>query len=122
MYGCNLWSQLSKIVYGAEDVKGVQKAGLKPHPKATIYGGIMADKSAALLRDFLKKKKIKKPPQNGGNCSVVMYIVIAGNLRSLLTFFPSSSTYSTLSPSWVLYQGLKRERTSSEVSSLVIKP
>ena len=56
--GAIYWSQLSKIVYGAEDVKrGYQKAGLKPHPKAIIYGGIMADKSAALLKRFFKKRR-----------------------------------------------------------------
>ena len=56
--GAIYWSQLSKIVYGAEDVRrGYQKAGLKPHPKAIIYGGIMADKSAALLKRFFKNRR-----------------------------------------------------------------
>ena len=56
--GAIYWSQLSKIVYGAEDVKrGYQQAGLEPHPKAIIYGGIMADKSAALLNRFFKSRR-----------------------------------------------------------------
>ena len=56
--GAIYWSQLSKIVYGAEDVRrGYLKAGLEPHPKAIIYGGIMADKSAALLNRFFKSRR-----------------------------------------------------------------
>ncbi len=56
--GAIYWSQLSKIMFGAEDEKrGYQQAHLVVHPKATIDGGIMADDSAALLQKFFKKKR-----------------------------------------------------------------
>lgn len=56
--GAIYWSQLSKIVFGAEDKKrGYQQAQLNPHPKATVYGGIMADEAAALIQGFFQKKR-----------------------------------------------------------------
>ena len=56
--GAIYWSQLSKLVFGAEDVKrGYRQARLDPHPKATVYGGIMADEAAALLQVFFQKKR-----------------------------------------------------------------
>lgn len=56
--GAIYWSQLSKLVFGAEDVKrGYRQARLDPHPKATVYGGIMADQAAALLQVFFQKKR-----------------------------------------------------------------
>jgi len=56
--GAIYWSQLSKLVFGAEDVKrGYRQARLDPHPKATVYGGIMADQAAALLQGFFQKKR-----------------------------------------------------------------
>ena len=52
-------SQLSKIIFGAEDKKrGYHKACLDPHPKASIYGGIMADEAEALIQRFFQKKRI----------------------------------------------------------------
>jgi tRNA(adenine34) deaminase len=56
--GAIYWSQLSKIVFGAEDKKrGYQQAQLEAHPKATVYGGVMAEEAAALLHDFFRKKR-----------------------------------------------------------------
>lgn len=56
--GAIYWSQLSKIVFAADDVKrGYQQARLNPHPKATVYGGIMADEAAALIQRFFQKKR-----------------------------------------------------------------
>ena len=56
--GAIYWSQLSKIVFGAEDKKrGYQKAQLEAHPKATVYGGVMAEEAAALLHDFFRKTR-----------------------------------------------------------------
>ena len=52
-------SQLSKIIFGAEDKKrGYQKACLDPHPKASVYGGVMADEAEALIQRFFQKKRI----------------------------------------------------------------
>jgi tRNA(adenine34) deaminase len=56
--GAIYWSQLSKIVFGAEDKKrGFQQAHLEAHPKATVYGGIMAEEATALLHDFFLNKR-----------------------------------------------------------------
>ena len=57
--GAIYWSQLSKIIFGAEDKKrGYQKACLDPHPKASVYGGVMADEAEALIQRFFQKKRI----------------------------------------------------------------
>lgn len=56
--GAIYWSQLSKIVFGAKDKKrGYQQAHLQAHPKASVYGGVMADEAAALLHTFFQKKR-----------------------------------------------------------------
>ena len=57
--GAIYWSQLSKIIFGAEDKKrGYQKTFLGPHPKASVYGGVMADEAEALIQRFFQKKRI----------------------------------------------------------------
>ena len=56
--GAIYWSQLSKIVFGATDKKrGYQQAHLQAHPKASFYGGVMADEAVALLQTFFQKKR-----------------------------------------------------------------
>ena len=56
--GAIYWSQLSKIVFGAKDKKReYQQAHLQAHPKASVYGGVMADEAAALLQTFFQKKR-----------------------------------------------------------------
>lgn len=53
------WAQISRIVFGAEDVKrGFRKfAPEAMHPKATIESGILAEECAALMKDFFKQKR-----------------------------------------------------------------
>ena len=52
------WSQITKIVFGAQDEKrGALKHGSLFHPKTEIIGGILADESAELMRDFFQKKR-----------------------------------------------------------------
>ncbi|MEC7173165.1 MAG: nucleoside deaminase [Bacteroidota bacterium] len=56
--GAIYWSQLSKIVFGAEDKKrGYQQACLDPHPKAFVYGGVMAKEATVLIQRFFQKKR-----------------------------------------------------------------
>ena len=56
--GAIYWSQLSKIVFGAKDIKrGYQQAQLGPHPKAKVYGGIVAGESESLIQGFFQKKR-----------------------------------------------------------------
>ena len=56
--GAIYWSQLSRIVFAANDSKrGYQQARLNPHPKAIVHGGIMGDEAQALLNDFFHKKR-----------------------------------------------------------------
>lgn len=53
------WSQISRIVYGAEDKKrGYQLyAPHALHPKATITKGILEEECRALIQDFFKNKR-----------------------------------------------------------------
>lgn len=53
------WSQISRIVYGAEDEKrGYQLyAPHALHPKATIAKGILEEECRALIQDFFKNKR-----------------------------------------------------------------
>ena len=53
------WSQISRIVYGANDEKrGFSK--LAPnviHPKTTVTSGVLADECTNLMKSFFKKKR-----------------------------------------------------------------
>ena len=56
--GALYWSQISRIVYGAEDKeRGFQTMGTKLHPKTKLKGGIMADEASALLKRFFIEKR-----------------------------------------------------------------
>lgn len=54
-----LWSQITKIVYGAKD----EKRGYSLyhpqilHPKTTVISGVLAEECAALMRDFFRAKR-----------------------------------------------------------------
>lgn len=52
------WSQITKIVYGAEDKKrGALQFGNLFHPKTQIIGGVLAEESSLLIKDFFQKKR-----------------------------------------------------------------
>jgi len=57
--GALFWSQITKIVYGALDEKrGAHLIGKNLyHPKTVVTGGILAEESATLLKDFFKSKR-----------------------------------------------------------------
>ena len=56
--GALYWSQLSRVVYAAEDPKrGFLQAQLRPHPKTKVEGGVMAKPAVTLLKDFFQKKR-----------------------------------------------------------------
>ncbi|MCB0402526.1 MAG: nucleoside deaminase [Flavobacteriales bacterium] len=57
--GASYWTQLKKVVYGASDDKRGFSRLTEPvlHPKTEIVHGIMADESAALIRQFFEKKR-----------------------------------------------------------------
>ena len=57
--GACYWTQVSRIVYGAEDDRhGHKKSGDKLlHPKTKIEGGIMEEASSKLLKHFFQKKR-----------------------------------------------------------------
>ena len=56
--GALYWSQISRIVYSAKDKKnkfnGFQS---KIHPKTTIEGGVLADQTEIMLKEFFKSKR-----------------------------------------------------------------
>lgn len=57
--GALAWSQISRIVFGAPDTKRgftlIDNALL--HPKTQVTPGILADESAALLKQFFARKR-----------------------------------------------------------------
>lgn len=57
--GASYWSQIGKIVFGAYDPKlGYRRLDYPVlHPKTIIYGGVLEDQCAALLRDFFENKR-----------------------------------------------------------------
>lgn len=56
--GALYWSQISKIVYGATDLKrGCGVMGTKLHPKTKIIGGVLENECADLLKRFFIEKR-----------------------------------------------------------------
>ena len=59
--GALYWSKLSRIVFGAFDVKnGYQHfcGERNPfHPKTTLHYGVLADESALLMKNFFKARR-----------------------------------------------------------------
>lgn len=54
-----LWSQISKIVYGAQDEKrgySIYEPKLT-HKKTEIIGGVLEDECATLIKDFFKERR-----------------------------------------------------------------
>ncbi len=53
------WSQISRVVYGAEDVKrGFRRfAPAALHPKTEVVWGVLEDECSKLVKDFFKKKR-----------------------------------------------------------------
>lgn len=57
--GAAFWTQISKIVYGAPDIKrgySRQNATLL-HPKTTVIAGVLETECASLLTSFFGKKR-----------------------------------------------------------------
>ena len=56
--GALYWSQISKIVYGARDEeRGCLNLKTKLHPKTTVVGGVMAEESSSLIKQFFIQKR-----------------------------------------------------------------
>ena len=57
--GASYWTQLKKVVYGANDEKRGFKAmaGGVLHPKTELVGGIMAEECAEIITDFFASKR-----------------------------------------------------------------
>lgn len=54
------WSQIRRIVYGADDDKRgyrTQTSRSPFHPKAEVVSGVLADEASALMRDFFASKR-----------------------------------------------------------------
>lgn len=57
--GALRWSQIGRIVFGAEDTKAGYKrfqTGIE-HPKAIVESGLLADEAAALMHDFFAARR-----------------------------------------------------------------
>ncbi|WBU90974.1 nucleoside deaminase [Cellulophaga omnivescoria] len=56
--GALYWSQISKIVYAAKDVKrGFTAMGTTLHPKTKISGGLLEKEASELLKRFFIEKR-----------------------------------------------------------------
>ena len=55
--GALAWSQIDRVVYGADDPKRgyTTVGGANFHPKTIIEGGVLADECEALMKDFFKQ-------------------------------------------------------------------
>lgn len=58
--GALYWSQISKVVFGAYDVKrGFKNIGTLLHPKTTVVSGILENECLDLLKRFFENKRKK---------------------------------------------------------------
>ena len=56
--GALYWSQISRVVIGAEDShRGFRKNNLQLHPKTEIKFGVMAEECSNLVKEFFAKKR-----------------------------------------------------------------
>ena len=56
--GALYWSQITKIVFGANDEKrGYRVMGTQLHPKTIVISGILADESRELMLRFFREKR-----------------------------------------------------------------
>ncbi len=56
--GALYWSQIDKVVFGAEDLhRGYRTMGGKLHPKTVVESGILGHEASILLRAFFAKKR-----------------------------------------------------------------
>lgn len=56
--GALYWSQISKIVFGAEDTqRGYRVMGTKLHPKTKVVSGVLAEDAALLLKRFFIERR-----------------------------------------------------------------
>lgn len=57
--GASYWTQLEKIVFGAQDEKRgyTHIRGSLLHPKTVVQGGILREECSRLLKDFFEKKR-----------------------------------------------------------------
>lgn len=57
--GASYWTQISRIVYGAREEKRgfISKNANLLHPKTQLTGGVLAEESALLMKNFFAKKR-----------------------------------------------------------------
>jgi tRNA(adenine34) deaminase len=56
--GALYWSQVDRVVYGADDNKrGFLQMGAKLHPKTKLEGGLMHQECSDIVKDFFKSKR-----------------------------------------------------------------
>ena len=59
--GALYWSQLDRIVFGADDPKrGALNSGVRPHPKTKVLGVLWQKKRLIYCNNFFKKSDKKK--------------------------------------------------------------
>lgn len=58
--GAAMWSQVSKLVYGASDAKRGYSTVTPSvlHPKTRVFSGVLENECSQLLKDFFAKKRL----------------------------------------------------------------
>ncbi|MXV38101.1 nucleoside deaminase [Flavobacteriaceae bacterium Ap0902] len=56
--GALYWSQISRVIFAAEDThRGYRKFNTPLHPKTKVAFGLMAERSTALIQSFFESKR-----------------------------------------------------------------
>lgn len=56
--GALYWSQIDKVVYGADDEKrGYRNMGAQLHPKTIVSNGVLDHECSSIVKDFFKDKR-----------------------------------------------------------------
>ncbi|MEI6455226.1 MAG: nucleoside deaminase [bacterium] len=63
--GAAAWTQIGKIVYGAEDEKRGYRLVNYPllHPKTVVESGILAEECGRIVKEFFRMKRYDKKPK-----------------------------------------------------------
>jgi tRNA(adenine34) deaminase len=57
--GASFWTQISRIVYGAPDIKRGYSllSSSVLHPRTKVTGGVLEEECSMLVKDFFRKKR-----------------------------------------------------------------
>ena len=115
------WSQIGRVVYGAEDEKrGFRRfAPQALHPKTELVSGVMEEECALLMKEFFQRKRFFQIYRCRNDAEKIVKAGITGSFqKSLLLFLGSGDKSSHAVPSFRIIlplQAVSRKRHSPEV-------